>query len=60
MARCYMSPDNNRSSTAVTPGTDLFGMYVLGTPPCGDETCDLTTGDGPNYRVTSGTLRLAE
>jgi hypothetical protein len=36
------------------------GAYVLGTAPCGASTCNLTTGTGPNYRVASGTLRLAE
>jgi hypothetical protein len=36
------------------------GTYALGTAPCSAGSCNLTTGAGANYRVTSGTLRLAE
>jgi hypothetical protein len=36
------------------------GTYALGTPPCSAGSCNLTSGAGANYRVTSGTLRLAE
>jgi hypothetical protein len=40
-------------------GAGSAGEYTLGAGPCGAETCDLIAGSGANYRVTSGTLRLA-
>ncbi|MFO0722554.1 MAG: Ig-like domain-containing protein [Myxococcota bacterium] len=43
-----------------TQGSDASGGYALGSGPCGASACDLTTGSGANYRVTSGSLRLAE
>jgi hypothetical protein len=36
------------------------GTYALGTAPCSAGSCNLTTGTGANYRVSSGTLRLAQ
>ncbi len=36
------------------------GTYALGTAPCSAGSCNLIAGAGANYRVTSGTLRLAE
>lgn len=41
-------------------GANAMGRYVLGAAPCGASTCDVTSGTGTNYRVGSGTLRLAE
>jgi hypothetical protein len=41
-------------------GADAQGRYLLGSAPCGATGCDLTSGAGASYRVTSGTLRLAE
>jgi hypothetical protein len=41
-------------------GANAQGKYQLGTAPCAASSCNLTTGAGPNYRVTSGTLRLAQ
>ena len=43
-----------------TQQADAQGKYKLGTAPCGASSCNLTTGAGANYRVTSGTLRLAQ
>lgn len=40
--------------------TDADGHYVLGATPCSATTCDVTTGTGTNYTVTSGTLRLVD
>ncbi|MET0209696.1 MAG: hypothetical protein ABW220_11695, partial [Burkholderiaceae bacterium] len=47
---------------ANTQGADAAGHYVLGSGPCGASSCNLggTSSPGPNFRVTSGTLRLAE
>ena len=45
---------------AGTQGSSAQGKFVLGSSPCGATTCLLTTGAGANYRVTSGTLKLAE
>ena len=41
-------------------GANAQGQYQLGTAPCGASSCNLTTGAGANYRITSGTLRLAQ
>jgi hypothetical protein len=41
-------------------GANAQGKYQLGTAPCGASSCDLTSGAGANYRVTGGTLRLAQ
>ncbi|MEO5883691.1 MAG: Ig-like domain-containing protein [Caldimonas sp.] len=41
-------------------GSNVSGNYLLGTAPCGSSSCSVTGGAGVNYRVTSGTLRLAE
>jgi hypothetical protein len=41
-------------------GANAQGRYQLGTAPCSAASCNLTTGAGPNYRITSGTLRLAQ
>lgn len=41
-------------------GASATGTYALGTAPCSANSCDLGAGAGANYRVTSGTLRLAE
>ena len=41
-------------------GANAQGMYQLGTAPCSASSCNLTSGAGANYRVTSGTLRLAQ
>ena len=41
-------------------GANSQGKYQLGTAPCGVSSCNVTTGAGANYRVTSGTLRLAQ
>jgi hypothetical protein len=41
-------------------GADALGHFALGAPPCGPTTCEVTTGSGANYRVTSGRLRLAQ
>jgi hypothetical protein len=47
---------------ASTQGASATGRYALGNAPCGAGSCDLVTGTGTgaNYRITSGTLRLAE
>ncbi len=45
---------------ANTQGTNAQGKYVLGTAPCAAGSCNLSTGDGGNYRVVTGTLRLAQ
>lgn len=39
---------------------DAAGAYALGTAPCSASSCNLISGTGANYRVTTGTLRLAE
>ncbi len=39
---------------------DAQGKYKLGTAPCGASSCNLSTGSGVNYRITGGSLRLAE
>ncbi len=41
-------------------GANPSGQYVLGSPPCGATACDLSSGTGENYRVTSGVVRLAQ
>ncbi len=41
-------------------GANAQGKYQLGTAPCGASSCNLTSGSGANYRVNSGTLRLAQ
>lgn len=41
-------------------GANALGKYQLGTAPCGASSCNVTTGAGANYRVTTGTLRLAQ
>jgi len=41
-------------------GANALGKYQLGSAPCGASTCNVTTGAGANYRVNSGTLRLAQ
>ena len=41
-------------------GANAQGKYQLGTAPCSASSCNLTTGAGANYRITSGTLRLAQ
>ena len=43
-------------------GTNPQGKYVLGTAPCGPSGCDVTStvGAGANFRITTGSLRLAE
>lgn len=43
-------------------GADRAGKFQLGTAPCGPSSCDLTNtaSSGANFRVASGTLRLAE
>lgn len=41
-------------------GADAQGKYVIGTAPCAASPCLVTSGGGGNYRVTSGSLRLAE
>lgn len=41
-------------------GANAQGKYLLGAAPCSASSCNLTTGSGANYRVTSGTLRLAQ
>lgn len=41
-------------------GANAQGKYQLGTSPCGASSCNVTSGVGANYRVTSGTLRLAQ
>lgn len=43
-----------------TQQADAQGKYKLGTAPCGASSCNLTSGAGANFRVTSGTLRLAQ
>jgi hypothetical protein len=40
-------------------GANGAGKYVLGSAPCAASTCNLTSGAGANFRVTSGTLTLA-
>ena len=44
---------------AGTQGANGAGKYVLGSAPCSASTCNLTSGAGANYRVTSGALTLA-
>ncbi|MCC6621486.1 MAG: hypothetical protein IT385_09555 [Deltaproteobacteria bacterium] len=46
--------------TALVQGADASGHYTLGASPCGETSCELTAGDGDNYMVTGGALRLAE
>jgi len=41
-------------------GANAQGKYQLGTSPCSASSCNLTSGTGANYRITSGTLRLAQ
>ena len=41
-------------------GANALGKYQLGTAPCSASSCNLTSGAGANYRITSGTLRLAQ
>jgi hypothetical protein len=43
-------------------GADAQGKYQLGIAPCGASSCSLTSTSAPgaNFRITSGTLRLAE
>ncbi|MCE9659207.1 MAG: hypothetical protein K8R60_11660 [Burkholderiales bacterium] len=43
-------------------GADGAGKYQLGTAPCGPTSCDLTStaSSGANFRIASGTLRLAQ
>jgi hypothetical protein len=41
-------------------GANAQGKYQLGTAPCSASSCNLTTGTGANYRISSGTLRLAQ
>jgi len=45
--------------TANQQGADALGHYSLGIAPCGETSCDVTSGAGANYRIDSGTLRLA-
>lgn len=44
---------------AGTQGANGAGKYVLGSAPCTASICNVTSGAGANYRVTSGTLTLA-
>lgn len=41
-------------------GANAQGKYQLGTAPCGASSCNVVSGAGANYRVNSGTLRLAQ
>jgi len=41
-------------------GANAQGRYLLGTAPCGALSCSVVTGAGLNYRVTGGSLRLAQ
>ena len=41
-------------------GANAQGKYQLGTAPCSASSCNLTSGAGANYRISSGTLRLAQ
>lgn len=41
-------------------GANAQGKYQIGTAPCSASSCNLTSGAGANYRVTGGTLRLAQ
>ena len=41
-------------------GANAQGKYQLGTAPCSASSCNLTSGTGANYRIVSGTLRLAQ
>lgn len=41
-------------------GANAQGKYQLGTAPCGASSCNVSSGSGANYRVNSGTLRLAQ
>lgn len=45
---------------ANTQGSNAQGKFVLGASPCGVASCLVTTGTGANYRVGSGSLKLAE
>ena len=45
---------------ANTQSANAQGKYQLGTSPCLAGSCNLTTGAGANYRVVTGTLRLAQ
>ncbi len=41
-------------------GANAQGKYQLGAAPCSASSCNLTSGIGANFRITSGTLRLAQ
>jgi len=41
-------------------GANAQCNYQLGTAPCSASSCNLTSGAGANYRISSGTLRLAQ
>ena len=41
-------------------GANAQGKYQLGTAPCSASSCNLSSGAGANYRITSGVLRLAQ
>jgi len=41
-------------------GANAQGKYQLGTAPCSASSCNLTAGSGANYRISGGTLRLAQ
>lgn len=45
---------------ANTQQADAQGKYKLGTAPCAALNCNLTSGAGTNYRVSSGVLRLVQ
>ena len=58
-SRCARSATPScRTCRAPTPK----GKYQLGTAPCGSSSCDVTStaSTGANFRITTGTLRLAE
>lgn len=59
LARVTVSVVGNTFAAGVQ-GADAQGKYVIGTAPCAASPCIITTGGGANYRVTSGSLRLAE
>lgn len=58
-AAVVVSAVGNRWDAGVQ-GTDAAKHFNLGTAPCGPAACDVTSGTGANYRVSSGTLRLAQ
>ena len=56
-----VSASGNVWNASVQGAEDADGRYAAGVGPCASPgACDVTSGTGTNYEVTTGTLRLVE